>query len=168
MDSFRVKHGMTKKSEFRQHENLKIGVGLMVFILLILGISAYSMIQGGNWEGLLPMLLFIIFIIYLFTLMSYSIEGNILIVKCGFLMNKSFEINRITNLTESNNPIGATATSLDRLVIAFDNSDSVVISPKQKYDFIDHLIKLNPNIIVTLKSKKREIDNLYYHSIIVQ
>ena len=155
MDSFRVKHGMTKKSEFRQHENLKIGVGLMVFILLILGISAYSMIQGGNWEGLLPMLLFIIFIIYLFTLMSYSIEGNILIVKCGFLMNKSFEINRITNLTESNNPIGATATSLDRLVIAFDNSDSVVISPKLKHDFIDHLIKINPKITVNLKSKKR-------------
>ena len=155
MDSFRVKHGMTKKSEFRQHENLKIGVGLMVFILLILGISAYSMIQGGNWEGLLPMLLFIIFIIYLFTQMSYSIEGNILKVKCGFLMNKSFEISRITKITETNNPKGAPAASLDRLAISFDNYESVVISPKQKYDFIDQLIKINPKITVNLKSKKR-------------
>jgi len=113
------------------------------------------MVKEGIWEGLLPMLLIIIFIVYLFTQISYSIEGNILKVKCGFLMNKSFEISRITKIIETNNPISAPAASLDRLVITFDNYDSVVISPKQKYDFIDHLKKLNPKIIVTLKSKKR-------------
>lgn len=73
--------------------------------------------------------------------MSYSIEGNILKIKCGFLINKSFEISCITKITETNNPISAPTASLDRLVIAFDNYDSVVISPKQKYDFIDQLKK---------------------------
>ena len=132
----------------------KIGTGLVIFIALIFGISAYPIIQEGIWEGLLPMPLIIIFIVYLFTQMFYSIEGNILKVKCGFLMNTSFEISRITKITETNNPINAPAASLDRLAIAFDNYDSVVISPKQKYDFIEHLIKINPKIVVTLKSKK--------------
>ena len=70
-------------------------------------------------------------------------------------MNKSFEISRITKITETNNPKGAPAASLDRLAISFDNYESVVISPKLKHDFIDHLIKINPKITVNLKSKKR-------------
>ncbi len=137
----------------------KIGAGLVIFIVLILGLSAYPMIQEGAWQGLLLMSLTIIFIVYLFSQISYGIHGNILKVKCGFLMNKSFEISRITKISETNNPIGAPAASFDRLEISFDSHESVVISPKLKHDFIDHLKKLNPKIAVNFKSKKKATDH---------
>ena len=63
------------------------------------------------------------------------VEIGILRVKCAFFINKSYEISRVTEVRETNNPIGAPAVSLDRLEIVFDNHESVLISPKQKNDF---------------------------------
>ncbi len=134
----------------------KIGLGIMGFIVIVIGGSSYFMIKDGIWLGLFINLLVLAFIVFIFNQTYYTIKGDILRVKCAFFINKSIEIKRITTITETNNPIGAPAASLDRLEISIDNYDSVVISPKQKYDFIDHLKKLNPKIIVTLKSNKKE------------
>jgi len=109
------------------------------------------MIKEGVWIGLLINLLVIIFIAYIFLRTYYIIDEGILRVKCAFFINKSFEISRVTEVMETNNPISAPAASLDRLEIVFDNHDSVIISPKQKNDFILQLRLLNPKIIVKLK-----------------
>ena len=133
----------------------KIGLGITIFIVIILGISSYSMIKDGIWMGLVITILVAAFIAYVFDQTYYTIKGDNLMVKCAFFINKSYEIKRINKIIETNNPIGAPATSLDRLVISFDSHESVVISPKLKHDFIEHLIKINPKITVNLKSKKR-------------
>ena len=129
----------------------KIGIGIVIFIALILGLSSYLMIKDGVWIGLLINVLVVVFIAYIFLQTYYIIDEGILKVKCAFFINKSFEISRVTKVTETNNPLSAPAASLDRLEIVFDNHESVIISPKQKNDFILQLRKLNPKIIVNLK-----------------
>jgi hypothetical protein len=132
----------------------KIGTGIIIFIVIVLGLSVYPMIQERIWEGLWPIVLVTIFIVYVFSQISYGIEGGTLKVKCGLLMNKTYEISRITKITETNNPISAPAASLDRLEISLANGKSVIVSPKEKSHFIEELKRWNPNITVYLKPKK--------------
>ncbi len=131
----------------------KIGTGLVIFIVIVLGLSTYPMIQEGIWVGLLPIALTAAFIAYMFLQTFYLIDKDILRVKCGFLVNKSFEIRRITKITETNNPISAPAASLDRLEISLDSGKSVIVSPKNKSGFIEELKRRNPKITVYLKPK---------------
>ena len=130
----------------------KIGTGLVLIITLALGYITFLMVRDGIWLGLLITILIGIFCAYIFLQTYYVIDGKTLRVKCAFLVNQSFDIRQITKITETNNPIGAAAASLDRLEILLDNSESVIISPKQKNEFIDDLKKLNPNIIINLKT----------------
>lgn len=129
----------------------KIGIGIVLLVTLILGLSSYLMIKDRVWIGLLINVLVAVFIAYIFLQTYYIIDKGILRVKCAFFINKSYEISRVIEVRETNNPIGAPAASLDRLEIIFDNHESVIIPPKQKNDFILQIKKLNPKIIVNLK-----------------
>ncbi|MBD1261549.1 PH domain-containing protein [Maribacter polysiphoniae] len=133
----------------------KIGIGLVLFIVFVFGISSYTLVIEKSWGGLSFMALTAAFIAYLFHQTYYTIDGNILKVKSGFLLNQSYEISRITKISETHNPISAPAASLDRLEISFDNGTSVIISPKEKYGFIDGLVQRNPKINVQLRAKNK-------------
>jgi hypothetical protein len=76
-----------------------------------------------------------------------------LAIKCGFLFNKTINIQTIKKITETNNPISSPATSLDRLEIVYGKFDSVIISPKKKVEFIADIKSLNPNVEVKLKKR---------------
>lgn len=130
----------------------KIGISIVFILVIVLGSTSYLMIIDGVWLGLLINLLVAVFIGYIMVQTYYTIKDDILMVKCAFLINKSYQIKTITKITETNNPLSAPAASLDRLEINFENYDSVLISPQRKHDFIDHLKRINPEIIVILKS----------------
>lgn len=86
----------------------------------------------------------------------YQVEGNTLTIKCGFLINQEVKIDTIRKIKETSNPLSAPAASLDRLEIAFNKFDNVLISPKDKAGFINELTKLNPGIEVQLKKSKND------------
>ena len=90
---------------------------------------------------------------------EYTIDNDKLTVKCGFLYNKTIDIKSIRKITETNNPLKSPATSLDRLEINYGKFDSVLISPKQKSEFINEIKRLNPNIEVKYKHKQNEALN---------
>ena len=89
---------------------------------------------------------------YLFKTTYYLIDGNSLIIKSGFPVNKEINLNRIKTITETNNPLSAPAASLDRLEIEYDEYGSILISPKDKWGFIDYITQLNPQFKVQDKS----------------
>ena len=130
----------------------KIGIGLVVFLALTLGFGFYTSIKEEEWPSLFILMLIILFFTYIFLSIKYIIDGEFLRVRCGFLVNKSYPIKSVTMISETNNPISAPAASLDRLLILFDSGASVIISPKQKAEFIQELKKLNPNIVVRTKA----------------
>ena len=67
-------------------------------------------------------------------------------------MKTTVTINSIRKIKETNNPISSPAASLDRIEV-FYGKQSVIISPKQKTEFINHLLSINPRIEVIYKAK---------------
>jgi hypothetical protein len=132
----------------------KIGLELVIPLFLVFGtVLALVIGQEPNWMGVVFLLPVVLFIVHMFITTNYTIESDQLTIKCGFLYNKTIDIKTIKKITESNNPLSSPATSLDRLEINYGKFDSVIISPKQKSEFINDIKELNPN--VELKYRKK-------------
>ena len=57
-------------------------------------------------------------------------------------------------LTETNNLLSSPATSIDRIEILYNKFDIILVSPKDKSEFIKNLTAINSNIEVKLKGEK--------------
>ena len=142
---------MEKTLESKRY-NSKIGIGIVTFITLILMFVSLPMIIFRIWIGMIIILALAVFLIHLFLSTDYTISGNDLIIKCGFLYKSIIKIDKIMKLKETNNILSSPATSLDRIAIYYGNT-FILVSPKDKIGFIDNLVKLNPRIEITLKDK---------------
>ncbi|MGR3764415.1 PH domain-containing protein [Rossellomorea sp. NS-SX7] len=91
-------------------------------------------------------------IIWLIAATYYEINGEVLKVAAGPIRYK-IHIHTIRAVEASNNPISSPALSLDRLKITYNQRNTVFISPKEKQEFINEILKINPNIRVDLKKK---------------
>lgn len=67
-------------------------------------------------------------------------QKNQLIVTSG-PFRWCINIESITSITETRNPISSPALSLDRLVISYGNRQQLMVSPKQKHEFLVALAK---------------------------
>ena len=124
----------------------KISWFLVVVIVFMLVSPIYLFTEHSLGVGPVVLLLIFLFITYIFLFTYYEVDIKVLRVKSGFLINRSIQINTITKIEATNNPVSAPAASLDRLEIFYNTYESVIISPKEKRGFIAHLKKLNPNI----------------------
>lgn len=127
----------------------KIGLELAIPLVLVFGtVLTLTISQDPSWIGIVILLPVILFVVHMFMTTEYTIDNDKLKVKCGFLYNKTIDIKSIRKITETNNPLSSPATSLDRLEINYGKFDSVLISPKQKSEFINEIKRLNPDIEV--------------------
>ncbi len=132
----------------------KIGPELAIPIMLILGLVLFvTAIDEKRWTALLIILPVFSLLTHLFVTTKYIIEGTTLRIKCGFLFNKIIDIHSIVKISETNNPLSAPATSLDRLEILFGVNDTVLISPKNKEAFIKDITSINTGVEINLKKK---------------
>ncbi|MBK6699955.1 MAG: PH domain-containing protein [Saprospiraceae bacterium] len=137
--------------------NSKIGLELVIPLVLIFGIAlALNIIEKTNDIGIAILLPVILFVVHMFLTTNYTIESDDLIIKCSFLSNKTIDIKTIKKITETNNPLSSPATSLDRLEINYGKFDKILISPKNKTEFIDDIKRLNPNVEVKFRKKQNE------------
>jgi len=126
----------------------KISYGLLFFILAVLIGSSLPMIFKPVWTGILIMFVVLMFIGHLYVNTYYTIDGTSLIVKSGLIVHKKIDINSIKTIKETNTIFSAPALSFDRLEIKWGDYTGVVISPKDKKVFIEHMKSINPRIIV--------------------
>ncbi|MDR7210056.1 PH domain-containing protein [Flavobacterium piscis] len=129
----------------------KIDIWLVLFLGVIFGGIAIKMAFDGVWGVLFFMSLVIIFIVHMFMTTFYIIEGEKLIIKCGFLINISIAVETIKKISETNNIMSSPALSLDRLEILYNKFDTVMISPKEKIKFIEAIQKINPEVKIRTK-----------------
>jgi len=128
----------------------KIGLGIILFIVLNIGGTSCFLVLHDIWAGLIINLLVLTLIIYLILSTRYiTIHDNLTINGC-FTYNKTFNINDITKISATNDPISSPAWSLDRLKLQFKHEKPVLISPRNKQEFINHLLTINPNIEVAI------------------
>ncbi len=131
----------------------KIGLGLVAFVGIVLLIVFAIMIVNQIWVGFLINLLATSFIFYTLLTTQYIISKDSLRIQSGFLYDETLTINNIISITETRNPLSSPAASLERLELKLKNSYSILISPKEKNEFIDHILQINPAIIINVKNK---------------
>ena len=108
-------------------------------------LSIKAMLEG-EWLGLLGLATVVGFILFLSKTTQYIINENQLIVKSTWIVNERIDISKITKVEKSNSILSSPALSLDRLLVRYNKYDEVLISPKEKKEFIDELLKINPTI----------------------
>ena len=131
----------------------KIDLWLILFLSILFGGIAIKLALDGVWGSLIPILVTIAFIVHMFTTTFYVIEDKKLTIKCGFLINISISVDSIKKISETNNILSSPALSLDRLEIMYNKFDTILISPKDKKEFIKAIQKMNPQVEVKLQHK---------------
>lgn len=133
----------------------KIGEGLVITLVVILGFTFVSMVSGGaTWVGIATLLPLVAFIVHMLFNTHYTIQGETVHIQCGFFRYPSVNIKTIRKISETNSLLAAPAVSMDRLEISYNRFDSIVISPKDKQGFIEELKRINPDIEVVYKERK--------------
>lgn len=127
----------------------KIGIELVA--LLIAGMMPgliTTLADKNNHDTDVPWILggVIVLIIALMASTRYKIDGNLLRIYVLVFQYKPIDITTITKIKETNNPLSAPATSIDRLGITHSKG-YMLVSPKDKAGFIAALQHINPDII---------------------
>ncbi len=87
-----------------------------------------------------------VFTLVLLSMIWYKIDHQTLRIYAFFIPYKPIDIKTITEITETNSPLSAPASSMNRLKIIHAKG-SILISPKNKNVFLKQLTEINPNII---------------------
>jgi hypothetical protein len=125
----------------------KIGLEIVIPMGIIIGAVLVLMLVLGVWQGVLGIVIMLAFVVHLFVSTYYTIDGDKLNVRCGFLINSTIDIATITKITPTNNMLSSPALSLDRLEVFYNKYDSVIISPGDKAGFIARLKSWNEGIV---------------------
>ena len=128
----------------------KIGFEIVIPILIILALGFKNIINEPKVAPIILLILVLAFITFLLTSIKYTIENQNLNIKAGFLINQNINIMNIESIKKSKNILSSPAASLDRIEIIENNKNSILISPKNKIEFIEELKKINPQIDVKL------------------
>lgn len=121
----------------------KIDWWLIILILILFG---YPIVDGIlSKEYVLSLVFGLILIIFFFLskTIQYKIDGENLVI-----WKTKIDIKTIRKIYRTNNPLSSPAMSLDRIAIVYNKFDEVLLSPKEREEFINELLKINPNIEV--------------------
>ncbi len=127
----------------------KVSWWIACLVCLIVLLSVLPVIYFAfSWVAVLVFFLLFTFIFYCMFSIRYVIEGNTLRIKCGFFLNEKIDIMKISKITDTDSILSAPAASLDRIAIYLRRQYSpVIISPKNKNEFIEELQSINPDIV---------------------
>ncbi len=88
-------------------------------------------------------------IVYIFYNTYYTIYQNTLTIKSGFLFNEEIDILRIKKVSRRRrNLLSGPGFSVDRLMIEYGTGGLVTISPDLPIQMMEHLKKINPDILI--------------------
>ncbi|EDM44356.1 hypothetical protein SCB49_04985 [unidentified eubacterium SCB49] len=125
--------------------------GWLLFIILTLVLLVISWLSYDASEehfNVMPYVVCTILGYFAFSSVStrYKILGTELQITCFPFYDKKVAIDSIKKVAFSRSIMSSPAPSLDRIEIFFNTYDSVIISPKDKEQFMDHLKQINPCI----------------------
>ena len=93
--------------------------------------------------------LFMLFDMLLHT--DYTINGEKLHIRCGFLFRMDIPISKITEITHKSTILSSPALSAKRIGLKYGKTNWVYVSPKEQEEFIAILKSINPEIKITKK-----------------
>ena len=129
----------------------KLGIGIALFITLVVGAVSVQMILEKEWLSFGINISVFVLVYLLFKSTNYTISGDNLNIKSSFIINENIDIKTITKIKETNNPLSAPAFSLDRLEIYYGKGGRILISPREKTEFLNQIKSINKNIEIVYK-----------------
>ena len=123
--------------------NSKIDWCLIILFVIVFGYPILDGLLSQQYGLSFTMFGFLVLIGILFSKIKYVIDGQIL--KIWWI---KVEIKSIKRIYKTRNPLSSPALSLDRIAIVYNKYDEVLISPKNKQEFVEELLKINPDILV--------------------
>jgi hypothetical protein len=127
------------------------GIDKWLIAIMALPLPVVLPLLEGDWAVVILMILIVAFVAHLFATTKYTVDNTTLIVKSGFFVNIKVDVLSIKEIAETNTWLSAPATSLDRLEITYNKYDSVIISPRNKAEFIADMLAINSQIKVPAK-----------------
>ena len=129
----------------------KVSYGLLIFVFLLFYLPLLpNLLVGELNEKLIGLIAFetvvFTFILHLFLKTSYTIKNQHLKIRCGIFSYRPIDINLIKEISKTKSIISSTAPSFDRILIKHGEFNELIISPKDKLNFINDLMKINPII----------------------
>ena len=91
--------------------------------------------------------LFMIYDILMHT--DYTISGERLHIRCGFLFRMNLPISKISEITHKSTILSSPALSAKRIGLRYGKKNWVFVSPKNQEDFISALRSINPEIKIS-------------------
>lgn len=129
----------------------KIDLWLIIILTLVFGgIVIFSVIKK-EWIGFIIAIIPTLFIWDMFKSTFYIITEEELIIRCGIFYKLVIKITDIRKISESNDLISSPALSIDRLEILYNRFDTILISPKKKYEFLQSIETLKPDIEINFR-----------------
>lgn len=127
----------------------KKNIGLTVFLMTILILNSFSWGSGSPVSTAFNLIIAAYFIQAYFGT-HYTINDDVLIVRAGFLYKETIDISSVRKINKSYSWWSAPTLSPHRLEIFYNRFDSVHISPQNRDDFINHLLSINPDIVLEI------------------
>jgi hypothetical protein len=124
----------------------KKGFIIYIPLIMLLAIEIVYIATGQYIPGLLCLAIIGVVFFPIFFNTYYAIANDTLKIKCGFFLNTSIGIETIIKIKKTRTIMSSPALSLDRIEIFYNKFDSVIISPKNKADFVAELKSINPAI----------------------
>ncbi|KOS06303.1 hypothetical protein AM493_09855 [Flavobacterium akiainvivens] len=118
----------------------------LILAVLLVPQIVLAFFEPVSIYGMLVLIVVTLWVVFTLFKTMYTVDDESLNVKSGVFYNKTIRIKSIRKIAETRSPLSAPAASLDRLEVYFNRFDSVMISPKEKKAFVNHLQKINPDI----------------------
>lgn len=129
---------------------------LKLLFALVMALLLFFSISEKSWALLAVSILATAIVVYIFRNTYYSISRHRLTIKSGFLFHETIDILNIRKVKEVHQHVfTGPGFSMRRLVIYYNSRDIVVISPDQRQLFIEHLKRINPDILIETKNQEQ-------------
>lgn len=125
--------------------------GLIIVISILFFAPLIPMVTAEEFNLNFGIILIVIFLLFAFILHMllktvYTIDGDQLKIKCGFIPYKPIQISEIKEISVSKSIISSPSASFDRIEIKYGKFDELIISPEDKFSFAEDLVSLNQSI----------------------
>jgi hypothetical protein len=107
---------------------------------LIIGQGIFLMSETSPWFLVFHLILAVVIYFLVFRI-QYHLTTNELLIYMGPLLFKRIALSSISKMTCTNNPLSAPAASLKRIGIHYDRWGFVLISPRNREDFMAEVEK---------------------------
>lgn len=126
----------------------KVDAWLVVVCVAVVAVCAVPMlVDEVSWVALVINLVVLAAVILPLFSIKYVIDDDKLTVSCLWIFTETFAVSKIESIRTTRTFLSAPAASVDRIEIKCGRR-SVIVSPLKREEFINHLCRINPDIVV--------------------